>query len=619
MRRLAASFLLVLGVLAANPAAAQSPIRYRVTFPEPEHHWLQVEMTVGDLGTQPLRARMSRSSPGRYAVHEFAKNVFQVEVFDGAGRRLSATRPDVDEWRVAGHDGTVRVVYRIFGDTADGTYMAVDTTHALMNMPATFMWAMGHEARPIRIVFEPPAGLGWTVGTQLFPTEEAFAFTAPNLQYFLDSPTELAPWVTSTFTIADGPRPPATIRVFVHSDGTQADVDALAKMIERLAREQLVVWGEFPPFEPGYYTFLLDYVPWGDGDGMEHRNSTSISNPGISMRTEEGRLNALGTISHEFFHLWNVERLRPAGLEPFDFTRENITCCLWLAEGFTSYYGPLLITRAGFSQAAPTGSALAVIAGSGRLVRSAVEMSEHAPFNDAAVSADAHDRSRTFISYYTYGAAIALALDLSLRERSNHRLTLDDYMRLLWQRFGRAAAPRPGFVASTYSLRDLRVMLAELTGDKGFADDFFDRFIEGRDAADYARLLALAGYTVRPRNAGGGWVGGVQVRAASGGLLIASLAPFGTPVYAAGIDSGDVVTRIGGEPATEALWNGLRQRKPGEQVAIQIRRRDGRLIERLLTVAEDPSLQIVPVEQGGGALTAAQAAFRRQWLGTKVP
>ena len=164
-------FVLAASVRAQTPA----PITYRVTFPEPEHHWMQVEVTFPGLGTAPLKARMSRSSPGRYAVHEFGKNVFWVEAFNGAGRKLSYTRPDVDGWDVAGHDGTVRLVYKIFGDHADGTYMAVDTTHAHLNMPAAFMWAAGLEARPMRITFVPPAGSNWRVGTQLFTTNDAFS------------------------------------------------------------------------------------------------------------------------------------------------------------------------------------------------------------------------------------------------------------------------------------------------------------------------------------------------------------------------------------------------------------------------------------------------------------
>jgi predicted metalloprotease with PDZ domain len=615
-RRLLSFVVLLVGAACATPALAQSPISYRVTFPEPEHHWLQVEMTVDGLGAAPLHARMSRSSPGRYAVHEFAKNIFRIEAFNGRGEPLVARRADVDEWEVGGHDGTVRVVYRIFGDTPDGTYMGVDTTHAHMNIPATFLWARGLEARPIRVAFVPPDGSGWTVGTQLYPTSDPFTFTAPNLQYFLDSPTELANWLTSSFTLpyADGTQ--ATVRVFVHAQASQADVNELTRMIEGVARQHLAVWRELPRFEPGHYTFLLDYVAWGDGDGMEHRNSTSISNPGLAIDTPRGRTSALGTISHEFFHTWNVERIRPVGLEPFDFTRENVTCCLWLAEGFTQYYGPLLITRAGFTDSAPTSSAMTVMLGSGRAVRSAVEMSEHAPFNDAGVSVDAHDRSRTFISYYTYGAAVALALDLSLRERPGGK-TLDDYMRLLWERHGKPGGPAPGVVATPYTLQDLRALLAELTGDAGFANTFFDRYVEGRDVADYARLLGQAGYVLRPRNASATWAGSLQLQEAAGGLVVRGLSDFGTPAYEAGIDSGDVITSIDGRPATQSEWNGLRSRQAGDVISVALRRRDGRAQTVRLTLVADPALQIVPAEAGGGTLTAAQRAFREAWLGTK--
>src|SRR5262249_49956045 len=160
--------------------------------PEPEHHWMQVEVTFTGLGGQPLDARMSRSSPGRYAVAEFAKNVFSVDAYDGKGRKLRYTRPEADVWHIAGHDGTVRVVYRIFGDYANGTYFGIATTHAHLQMRAAFMWGVGHDGQPIRITFEPRADLTWKIGTQLYPTNDPKTFTAPNLQYFMDSPTELS-------------------------------------------------------------------------------------------------------------------------------------------------------------------------------------------------------------------------------------------------------------------------------------------------------------------------------------------------------------------------------------------------------------------------------------------
>src|ERR1700733_9678547 len=218
---------------APRPVGA-TPIEYRISFPEPEHHWLQVEMTVVGLGPHPLEARMSRSSPGRYAIAEFAKNVFWVEAYDGKGKALAFTRPNVDEWDVAGHDGTVRLVYKLFGDHADSTYLGVDTTHAHLNMPATFMWPVGHDLDPVRFTFVPPAGLNWKIATQLYPTADPWTFTAPNLQYYMDSPTELSNFLVSEFTVPNADGRPAHFRVVVHGQAQQADVDAYAKLVERL-------------------------------------------------------------------------------------------------------------------------------------------------------------------------------------------------------------------------------------------------------------------------------------------------------------------------------------------------------------------------------------------------
>src|SRR5262249_7741344 len=202
-------------------------ITYQVTFPEPEHHWMQVEATWSGIGPQPFDVRMSRSSPGRYAVAEFAKNVFSVEAYDGRNQKLHYTRPEADVWRVTGHDGTVRIVYKIFGDYANGTYFGIDVTHAHLQMPAAFMWGVGRDSQPMRITFHRPAGSTWKIATQLYSTSDPDTFTAPNLQYFMDSPTELSDFLTSAFTVPNSDGTPTNFRLVVHADASQADVDDL--------------------------------------------------------------------------------------------------------------------------------------------------------------------------------------------------------------------------------------------------------------------------------------------------------------------------------------------------------------------------------------------------------
>ncbi len=297
--------LVLLPAKAVGARQAQAPVGYRVSFPTPEHRWMQVEVTFADVPSGPLQVRMSRSSPGRYALHEFAKNVFDVRVKDGRGRALTPARPNLHQWDVTGHDGTVVVSYRVFGDRTDGTYLSVDATHGHLNMPASLMWARGLEARAARVEFVPPPGKTWNVATQLFPTGNPLVFTAPNLQYLMDSPTEVGAFVWRTFTVDDGKGPAQTFRIALHHDGTDGEADAFAKDVETIVRETLPIFGEFPRYDGGTYTFLSDYLPWASGDGMEHRNSTVLSssgalrNPGAAQRhPRHGGARVLPRLEH---------------------------------------------------------------------------------------------------------------------------------------------------------------------------------------------------------------------------------------------------------------------------------------------------------------------------------
>ena len=204
MPRRGSRLLVVALVLAsASAAMAQAPVAYRLSFLEREHRQMQVEITFRDVPAGPLQLRMSRSSPGRYAIHEFAKNVFDVRVTDESGKALAVSRPNPHEWDVTGHSGTVRVQYRIFGDRLDGTYLAIDSTHAHINMPAALMWARGMERRTMTVRFERPSGTSWNVATQLMLGPDAFSFSAPNLQYLMDSPAEFSQFSLRTFTVPD--------------------------------------------------------------------------------------------------------------------------------------------------------------------------------------------------------------------------------------------------------------------------------------------------------------------------------------------------------------------------------------------------------------------------------
>jgi predicted metalloprotease with PDZ domain len=629
--RLRAVAVCVALMLVASAAPAQPPdaVVYRLSFAERAHRLMDVAVTFSQLPAGPLQLRMSRSSPGRYALHEFAKNVLDVRASDPAGKPLTIARPDPYGWDVPQHAGTVQVRYRVFGDRVDGTYLGVDTTHAHINMPAALMWARGLEERAATVQFERPAGTTWRVATQLLPGPDEMTFTAPNLAYLMDSPSEVSDFALETFTVAGGGTAAdgtgggtsrsATIRLAVHHDGTASELKAFTADVERIVRESRNVFRVFPAFEvPGStYTFIADYLPWASGDGMEHRNSTVLTSPS-SIRSNRSGL--LDTVAHEFIHAWNVERIRPRSLEPFDFERANMSGELWLGEGFTSYYGPLVLRRAGLLSLEDFASEMGEVVNQlmispGRLVRSAREMSELAPFVDAATAVDRTTWANTYVSYYTWGAGIGLGLDLSLRSRTGGRVTLDDFMRELWRRHGAPGGRAPGVVDRPYTMDDVRAALTTVSGDGDFAREFLASYVEGRELVDYPALLARAGIVLRKVAAGRPTAGALQLADGAGGVRVMAASPFGSPAYAAGLDRDDTILSLGGvRVASASDWNRLlNTHKPGTPVPVTYRRRDV-IVNGILTLVEDPRVQGVPGEEAGQPPTAAQRAFRDAWL-----
>lgn len=580
-------------------AQADEQVTYRVSFPNAAHHEAQIKIAYKALPEGPLTVQMSRASPGRYAIHEFAKNVYNVTAETPDGRTLAISQTTPYSWVIEGHEGAVNITYTLYADRADGTYSQIDLTHAHLNAPATFMWGKGLEARPVEVRFIPPSR-EWKAATQLVPTRRAMTFRAPDLQYFMDSPVELSDQDIRSWRLPDG----QTVRMAVHHDGTPEDVSRILEKTQKIVAEQIKVFGEAPRFDHGTYTFLADYIGHASRDGMEHRNSTILTRPdGLY----EGDFAHLGTISHEFFHAWNVERIRPADLEPFDFTDANPSASLWFAEGFTSYYGPLTIRRAGEQSVDDYVSSLGrtlsrIINAPGRDVRGPAGMSLRAPFVDASTSIDPTNNANTFVSYYPYGAMIGLALDLSLRSQYEG-ITLDDYMKLIWQTYGKTETP--------YTNDNLRAALADLTGDQGFADTFFATYIDQGELPDYAPLLARAGLELGPAG-DGAWIGDTGYDGSGGRVYISANTLRGTPLYKAGLDRGDEIVRLGRFEISRAadIAKALKRHAPGDYLDIEYIQRG---IKRTgqIELEKSPALKITMMESP----SAAQTAFRDSWIG----
>ena len=599
----------------------QNAISYSVSFPNVVHHEAEIVMTIPQVPAGPLKVRMSRSSPGRYATHEFGKNIYNVKATDGNNKPLVLNQLEGDVYQVPVHGATVKISYTLFGNWTDGTYTSIEPSHAHLMMPASFMWAYGMDNRPVKFQFNDLDKNGWKVATQLKP-EGNNVYSARDLQYMMDSPVELSAYKEAKWTVKNTDGKDEIIKLSTHSDDDQSVIDGFAEMVKKVVLEEKAVFGELPTYDYGTYVFLHDVHPSTAGDGMEHRNSTVIVQPTTKVGGAEVRL--LGTFAHEYFHSWNVERIRPKTLEPFNFEHANMSNELWCAEGFTQYYGGLVLTRAGFDTPEEYTRTIAglvntVLNTPGAKYYTPVQASRYAVFADAGVSVDQLNSGNIFTSYYTYGGATALALDLRLRSEFN--LTLDDFMRQLWLTHGKTE--------KAYTVADLQTVLAKVT-NPAFAADFFKRYINGVEKNDYQQLLAKAGFMLRKVQAGKAWIGrigAVPRRGSSGqtntpagatGIPITSPTTKDTPLYKAGIDAGDVILKADGTAVDAAgLTAAVAAKNPGDKIVLTYKNRTGEH-ETTLTLEENPTLEVVTFEKAGRELTKQQQDFRNSWLSSKV-
>ncbi|MFL1894644.1 M61 family metallopeptidase [Aquimarina sp. 2-A2] len=559
---------------------------YTISFENAVHHEATIEAVFTNISQDTLAVRMSRTSPGRYALHEFAKNVYDVKVENGSGEKLHYTRPNPHQWNITNHDGTVKISYTLFADRADGTYSQIDESHAHLNIPATFLYAPSYKDTPSQLQVKVRKDLEWKVATQLKKVNDS-TFTAPNLQYFMDSPIEISNYMLRAFKVpAEGKE--YTIKLALHQNGTQEEADTYFEKIKKIVPEQKEVFGSYPDFDYNEYTFLACYIPQASGDGMEHRNSTILTNS--RSLADGGMEKNIGTVSHEFFHAWNVERIRPKSLEPFDFEEANMSGELWFAEGFTSYYTNLILCRAGLISTKDYVEGLSrsynyVWNSPGRDFFSPIEMSFQAPFVDAAKSVDPVNRGNTFISYYSYGSMLGLALDLSLRTM-DQALNLDDYMKLVWNSYGKSQTP--------YTAENLKDALTSYAG-KAFASRFFNDFIYDSKRPDYKTLIEKVGIKLVNEDLP---YSGLTVKFNKEQAKLSDYVIKNSPAYRAGLEKGDVIRAIDNDTIRnkKELDNILTAYKTGDSIRINYERL-GKKKQTTLHLEQNPVTTIILDEQ----------------------
>lgn len=589
--------LFILSPLFSMPLVAQIIHEYRISFPNAVHHEAEVEVWFRNVDMAPLEVQMSRSSPGRYAIHNFARNVYGVRAFDQDGTELQVSQSNPQKWVVSGHSGTVRFRYTLFANRADGTYSQIDESHAHLNIPATFVFAPAYMHRPVEVEVNVREDLNWQIATQMEQVGRT-RFRATDGYYFMDSPMEIADFQLRE-AMVDG----QLIRLVLHNPASDREVNDYFDKVIRIVETQRDIFGELPDFDHGSYTFLSCYMPNASGDGMEHRNSTIVtSRRDLSDPLEE---TSISTIAHEFMHAWNVERIRPASLEPFDFTDANMSGELWFAEGFTSYYTGLTLLRAGIRDEneylrGVERTLKQVVNAPGRQYFNPVEMSYRAPFVDAATAVDSDNNDNIFISYYLYGSVLGLVLDLQLRTLDQD-LSLDGFMRMLWQTYGKAEIP--------YHIGDLESALEAYAG-KTFSEGYFSSYIYDSQLPDMKTLLAGVGITLTPAGDIMPYLG-AELEYRNDRWVVEDNPEVGSPFYKAGIAAGDEVLSLAGVRLSKNRGpDSARERlQPGRSVPVLIRRW-GQELEKRVTPAESPRFELGL----SGRVSADVRERRDNWL-----
>jgi predicted metalloprotease with PDZ domain len=479
---------------AASPSAVRPwDIAYRIAMPDPSAHYFEIQLDIAGVDRDTVRLQMPVWSPGRYARMDFARNVQRFAASTPDGATLAWDLENGSLWRVAtGGRHALRVRYRVFADNLSGTFSVLDTAHANWNGASLFVYAVDHKPDPVQLTIAPPPG--WRVMNGAADSAGQVAYTFPDYDHLIDTPTEVAPHFSVDSFRVDG----RLYRVMVHHNGPEqgqrarfvADVEKIVRAENRIVAP--------PPLDR--YTFLFN-IGYAGGDGMEHLYSTEI----IDARPwalDETVLSGIGTAAHEYVHTWNVKRIRPIALGPFDYTREQYEPSLWVAEGWTQYYGIMTLGRTGIESRGTMYDALAGVIQTtvelpARLELSARGASFHAPFWDGAAQPTATDRNHSFISYYTKGAALAFLLDLKIRARSGGTRSLDDALRNLKTRSW--DAPRASYYLQGrgYTEQDVEDAASAAYGES--LHDWFERYVGGVEELPWRETLALAGLTVSAR------------------------------------------------------------------------------------------------------------------------
>lgn len=576
-------------------------VDYRVELAERHAHLYAVEAVfpVPPDSGGALELQLPVWTPGSYLVREYGRHLQDVVCDDAEGRELAVRKTAKASWRVeVGAARRLRVRYRVYAYELSVRTAHLDDTHAFWNGACLFLYVGALRQLPARVTVAAPEGWRVTVGLEAVQPN---VFLASSYDELVDSPFEVGTHELLEFSVHGRPH---RIAIWGRAETPR---DLLVADVRKIIDAAQAIFQDSLPYPD--YTFIV-LVASGSQGGLEHARSATLLASPFTFAPRKKYEDFLELVAHEYFHLWNVKRIHPAALGPFDYQREAYTRSLWLVEGVTSYYDRHLLVRAGLLSPERYLERLGEELGKIALTPGRFKQSLEESSFDAWIKFYRPDENsvNSSISYYLKGGLVALLLDLEIRARSGGRRSLDDVMRLLWRRHGRSES---GFADE--ALPALMEEAASLS-----LAEFFERHVRGRGDIESERLLRTVGLELLPaqtaEDAASAWLG-VHTRQDHQALVIAA-ALDGGPAQAAGLYAGDEVVAIDGFRSNGQSFNErIAARRPGERLDVTVFRRD-ELRTVAVTLVERPPEKL-KVQRARTATAAEKAAFRA-WLGSPL-
>lgn len=586
----------------SSSVLAQNKIAYEVSFTEPQAHYAEVLMNISGVKAAHIDLKMPVWTPGSYLIREFSKNVEGFKAFGSGGKELPFEKINKNTWRIStANSGIIKVSYRVYSFEISVRTSFVDESHAFLSPTGLFMYPDGQLNAASEITINPHKS--WSkISTGLEKvTSKPNTYYAQDYDVLFDSPFEVGNQDIFEFD-AEGVRH----EVAMYGGGNY-DKEILKRDIAKIVTEQTRTFGINPNKR---YVFIVHNFNSGGG-GLEHLNSTVLGASRNSYNTEAGLLRFLALVSHEYFHIWNVKRLRPIALGPFNYEQENYTRNLWIAEGFTAYYQDIYTKRAGLQSPDRYLMNLA----------SSISSVENQPGNRVETVSDAsfdawikqyrpnENSANSTISYYSKGALIALIMDLETIHSTQARAGLDEVMKAMYDEYytkkGRG-----------YTDAEFKTMLEKVSG-KSF-DDVYKDYVNGVKTIDYSKYFAYAGFTLIDDAAKGNDAYLGAVTALKDGKIIVTNVSRQSPAWIAGLNVNDEILSIDGnrinnvsDPRLSEVEKFISTKRPGEKILISFNR-DGLIRQTEVTLVRNPNhrFRIASLSD----LTEAQIAVRKRWL-----